>query len=93
MVWLKQGVIGPVLIPVRAAIERVHDVLAARGEDLFILSLREGDHKAGSAHFDGRAFDMRLGSLTADELTALLGKAYRVRALDGEPAGACIESV
>ena len=71
-VWLKQGVLGDVSRQIRRAIGTVHSLHQQKGEDLFITSLREGTHSAGSLHYDGQAFDSRPGQVTrAEALKAL----------------------
>jgi hypothetical protein len=80
-VWLKQGVLGDINRHIRLAINSVHTLCQQHSEDLFITSLRDGNHSAGSLHYDGCAFDCRKGELTRENvLRALstLGPFYEV---------------
>ena len=56
-VWLKQGVCGDPKREIRRAIGIVHSWAIARDEDVYIHSIRDGVHIAGSLHYDGYAFD------------------------------------
>lgn len=56
-VWLKQGVCGDPKREIRRAIGIVHAWASRRHEDVFIHSIRDGVHMAGSLHYDGYAFD------------------------------------
>lgn len=72
-VWYKQGVRGDLQRQVRRAVGTLHSLHQQKGEDLFITALRDGNHSAGSLHYDGLAFDCRFGSVTRVEaLKALL---------------------
>lgn len=56
-VWYKQGVLGDLQPKARKAI----GIIASLNSmvDIYITSLRDGNHSAGSLHYDGLAFDMR----------------------------------
>ncbi len=56
-VWLKQGVCGDPKREIRRAIGIVARWALTRDEDVFIHSIRDGVHIAGSLHYDGYAFD------------------------------------
>ena len=58
-VWYKQGVIGDLQPIARKGLGKVADLYAEVEEDLFVTALRDGNHKAGSLHYDGLAFDIR----------------------------------
>ena len=58
-VWYKQGVMGCLQNPTRKGLGRVADLYESRGQDLFVTSLKEGNHSPGSLHYDGFAFDIR----------------------------------
>jgi len=58
-VWIKQGVMGCLKPQARKGLGRVADLFATEDHDLFITSIREGTHKAGSLHYDGQAWDMQ----------------------------------
>lgn len=58
-VWYKQGVTGRLNPHARKCLGRIHTAYQERGEDLFITSIEEGNHGAGSLHYCGDAFDFR----------------------------------
>jgi len=58
-VWYKQGVVGNLQPIARKGLGKVADLYKGIGEDLFVTSLRDGNHSAGSLHYDGLAFDIR----------------------------------
>ena len=58
-VWYKQGVLGNLQQVTRKGLGRVAILYETGGAELFITSLRDGNHAAGSLHYDGLAFDMR----------------------------------
>jgi len=57
-VWYKQGVLGDLQPVVRKGLGRVAKLFETKDDDLFITSIRDGNHLAGSLHYDGLAFDM-----------------------------------
>ena len=78
-VWYKQGVIGNLQQPARKGLGRVARLLKKHGEDLFITSLRDGNHSPGSLHYDGLAFDMHYPhSVTVQHIKAVLGPGWDV---------------
>jgi hypothetical protein len=58
-VWYKQGVLGDLQTVARKGLGRVANLFNKSGEDLFVTSLRDGNHSGGSLHYDGLAFDIR----------------------------------
>lgn len=58
-VWYKQGVIGDLQQVARKGLGRVARLYKYYNEDLFVTSLRDGNHLAGSLHYDGLAFDVK----------------------------------
>ena len=56
-VWYKQGVLGDLQPVARKGLGRVSRLFETAGLDLNITSLRDGNHMAGSLHYDGLAFD------------------------------------
>ena len=58
-VWYKQGVLGDLQQVARKGLGRVAGLYNAHDEDLFVTSLRDGNHMAGSLHYDGLAFDIK----------------------------------
>ena len=61
-VWYKQGVVGDLQQVARKGLGRVARLYETAGLDLNITSLRDGNHMAGSLHYDGLAFDFRYTS-------------------------------
>jgi len=57
--WIKQGCYGELTPETAEGLRKVSKAFAARGEDLYITSLREGTHSPASFHPSGRAFDLR----------------------------------
>jgi len=59
MVWCKQGVYGDLTIPTQKALGRIAELYHNKGHDLYITAKRDGNHMAGSLHYNGNAFDFR----------------------------------
>jgi len=57
--WLKQGVIGDLQSNARKGLGRVADLFHSHKQDIYVTSIRDGNHSAGSLHYDGLAFDIR----------------------------------
>lgn len=55
-IWYKQGVLGLLHPKAQKALGRL---ARAAEHDLYVTSLQEGTHSAGSFHHIGRAFDIR----------------------------------
>ena len=77
-VWYKQGVIGNLQQVTRKGLGRVHDLYQSYKQDLFITSLKDGNHSAGSLHYDGLAFDIRYGAPSVKKIREALGKNWDV---------------
>lgn len=77
-VWLKQGVIGDLQSVARKGLGCVARLYKSRGEDLYITSLRDGNHRDGSFHYDGLAFDIRYGKATIQEIRETLGPGWDI---------------
>ena len=77
-VWYKQGVIGDLQPVARKGLGRVAGLYSSMGLELHVTSLRDGNHKAGSLHYDGLAFDIRPGSLSIHEIKEVLGPSWDV---------------
>ncbi len=58
-VWFKQGVQGDLNNKAQKALGKVAKVYRKHKEDLFVTSIREGNHGKGSLHYIGDAFDIR----------------------------------
>lgn len=77
-VWFKQGVFGELRPEAAEGLRRTERLYAARGEQVYITSIREGTHSPGSFHPQGAAFDMRPGSVLAKDHKAALGPDFDV---------------
>lgn len=75
-VWLKQGVVGELSREMRRAVGVLSKLYANEGLDLFITSVQEGNHSAGSLHYDGRAIDFRKASITLQQVKTAVGPGY-----------------
>lgn len=73
--WIKQGVIGDLQQIARKGLGRVAKV---NSKDLFITSIRDGNHSDGSLHYDGLAFDFRPGKAHMLVIKKALGKGWDV---------------
>lgn len=58
-VYIKQGVMGSYSRPIAWAIEKIHKLCIDNCADMYITSIREGNHSAGSLHYIGDAIDWR----------------------------------
>ena len=77
--WIKQGVLGDLQPAARKGLGRVAKVFSIHGEDIFITSLRDGNHGEGSLHYDGLAFDIRFSdNISFGEIKAALGPNWDV---------------
>lgn len=54
--WLKQGVLGNLQPVARKGLGRLSKITT---QDIFVTSLRDGNHLVGSLHYDGLAFDIK----------------------------------
>jgi len=77
-VWIKQGVIGDLQSIARKGLGHVAKLYGSAGHDLYITSLREGNHSAGSFHYDGLAFDIKPGKINIKEIRKVLGPDWDV---------------
>jgi hypothetical protein len=82
---LKPGVTLTGLQPQMAlAAPIIADVYAVLGVDAVITSSNDGEHMAGSKHYEGLALDFRTRELSADDQQALLAMVRE--ALGTDPA-------
>ena len=66
-IWYKQGVYGDLTAETSEGLRQVEKLYAEMGKDVYVTSIRDGSHMAGSFHPHGRAWDMRkLGVFIAD---------------------------
>lgn len=77
-IWYKQGVEGKHLLHplLQKAQGRIHDLYQIHGEDMYVTSLIEGTHSAGSLHPLGRAEDFRYGTPTPKEIRKAAGPGF-----------------
>lgn len=65
---IKEGVaIAGVRPEIIIALQIVEPILESYGQELVITSCMEGKHKRGSAHYTGRAVDLRIWNITDAE--------------------------
>lgn len=78
-VWIKQGVLGDLTTTARKGLGKVETLYSSKGYDLYITSLREGNHSPGSLHYNGNAFDIRkVDKISATDIQNVLGKDWDV---------------
>ena len=77
-VWRKQGVIGDLAPIAQKGLGKVASLYEINGEDLYITSIREGNHSPGSFHYIGQAFDFRRGGITLEAVRGALGDKWDV---------------
>ena len=78
-VWYKQGVLGDLQTVARKGLGRVFELFNEVNEDLYVTSIREGNHIAGSLHYDGLAFDIRYSDkVFITDVKQILGKYWDV---------------
>uniref|UniRef100_A0A6M3IX10 Peptidase n=1 Tax=viral metagenome TaxID=1070528 RepID=A0A6M3IX10_9ZZZZ len=57
-VWYKQGVMGDLQPVAQKGLGRISRLVHTHGEHLYVTSIREANHSAGSLHYIGMAFDI-----------------------------------
>ena len=77
-IWYKQGVYGDLSPDAAEGLRLTERLYTDNGEDVFITSIRDGSHMAGSYHVIGRAFDMRKGKISLKDHQKKLGKKFQV---------------
>ncbi len=77
-VWIKQGVMGDMSIPMRKGFGRVADHYAAVGLDTYITSIRDSNHSKGSLHYDGNAVDIKRQGIAKKIVKQVLGVGFDV---------------
>lgn len=78
MIWYKQGVWGELIPEAAEALRKTAKLYYQRGEDLFVTSIRDSTHSAGSYHTTGRAWDQRSGKVSLVEHAKALGPDFDV---------------
>jgi len=75
-IWYKQGVIGDLNNECQKCLGRIHDHYQ---KDVYVTAIRDGNHMAGSLHYNGNAFDFRQASyITEPDLKQICGKDFDV---------------
>ena len=77
-VWFKQGVLGDLHPKAQKGFGKVAILYRDNGIDLFVTSLREGNHQPGSFHYIGEAFDFRQGGIPIETVRGILGDDWDV---------------
>lgn len=77
-VWLKQGVLGFLIPPMRRAKGKIIKLYAGFGLDFYITSIGEGNHMAASCHYEGAAIDFKRQKVRKQTLQTLLGKDFDI---------------
>jgi len=77
-IWYKQGVFGTLQPCAIEGLRKTERLYALRGEDVFVTSLQDGTHGAGSFHVSGRAWDMRPGKVSKEDHQCTLGTEFQV---------------
>jgi len=73
-IWYKQGVCGDLQIVAQKGLGRIDN---AYKKDLFVTSLRDGNHMPGSLHYIGLAFDIR-PTMEKRDIKRILGPKWDV---------------
>jgi len=76
-VWYKEGVYGELQTEAAQGLRKLKKYAWTAGEDIFITSVREGTHSAGSLHPLGYAWDMRK-NIDAVMVDSILGPDFDV---------------
>ena len=78
-VWYEQGIIQEPLHPeMEKGWHEIKRVYSYKKKDLFVLSVREGDHLMYSFHYEGRAIDFKKNGITKKQLEYALGNDFQV---------------
>lgn len=76
-IWYKQGVQGDLSNQCRKCMGRIHDQVYSYS-DMFITAIRDGNHMAGSLHYNGNAFDFRKGKAKLNQVASAAGQGFDV---------------
>lgn len=77
-VWIKQGVMGRMSIPMRKGFGRVANHYKALGLDTYVTSIEEANHSFGSLHYDGNAVDIKRQGQPKGIIKQVLGEGFDV---------------
>ena len=78
MIWYKQGVFGELQPRAAEGLRKTERLYSANREDVFVTSIKDGSHGAGSFHPSGLAWDQRIGNVSKVEHQKALGKEFQV---------------
>ena len=68
-VWIKQGVCGDLSQQAQKGLGKVALLYHRNNiQDLYVTSIREGNHSFGSLHYRGDAFDIRKGNMNIEAI-------------------------
>ena len=77
-IWIKQGVLGELNIPMRKCHGRLVRLYGEHDLDFYVTSRREGNHMPGSLHPDGGAEDFILQNMCVKKIKKACGKDFDV---------------
>lgn len=77
-IWYKQGVYGELTPETAEGLRKTERLYANGGDDVYVTSIRDSSHGPGSFHPHGRAWDMRPGKISREELQSYLGAKFQV---------------
>ena len=75
-VWFKQGVMGDLRPIAQKGFGRVAQLYISKGKNLFVTSIRDGNHGYGSFHYLGLAFDLKKEGVKAKEIRDAVGPGW-----------------
>jgi len=71
-IWIKQGVLGTLNPYMMKAKGKLVDLYSVHGSSFYITSVMEGNHRAGSYHYEGGALDFKRRGVTKEEIKLCL---------------------
>jgi len=78
-IWYKQGVEGDLSNQCQKCLGRIHDqIYNFAGGDMYVTAIRDGNHMAGSLHYNGNAFDFRKDGRAKQEIQHAAGSGFDV---------------
>jgi hypothetical protein len=77
-IWYKQGVFGTLQSKSVDGLRKTERLYATHGEDVFVTSIQDGTHGAGSFHVSGLAWDMRKGDVLIADHKECLGTDFQI---------------
>ena len=78
-IWFKKGVMGDLIPEAQKGLGKVAGLAEKEGHtDLYVTSIREGNHIDGSFHYIGQAFDVVEFGVPIDRIREELGPDWDV---------------